>query len=399
MRHVPAHPASTDATGPNPGAGGAGSGAELRLTGSTPMVTDLSLEDLEREARHVIGEMAYAYYAGGADDERLLTGNVEAWGGWQLHPRVLAGVSSVSTETTVLGSAVASPVGIAPTAIQGLAHPEGEVATARGAAAAGALLILSSLATCPLEDVAAAAPDAVRWMQIYVLRDRARTVDLVAKAAAHGYRALVLTVDAPVSGLRLREWRTGVHLPDDLALPNLAGDSTSSAREGGFMAVVTNEFEPALTPADIGWLAGLSPLPVVVKGVQRADDAVRCVDAGAAAIVVSNHGARQLADAPATADILAEIVDAVGGRAEVYVDGGLRRAPDVAKALALGAQAALVGRPSLWALATGGAEGVAAMLGWFETELRRVMALCGAATVDGLERSLVRRTPGAGRLT
>ena len=396
MRHVPAHPARTDAREPNSGDDGARAGAEtgLRLTGSVPMVTDLSLEDLEREARHVIGEMAYAYYAGGADDERLLSENVEAWGRWQLHPRVLAGVSTVSTATTVLGSAVASPVGIAPTAIQGLAHPEGEVATARGTAAAGALLILSSLATCPLEDVAAAVPpEAVRWMQIYVLRDRARTVELVGRAAANGYRALVLTVDAPVSGLRLREWRIGVHLPDDLALPNLAGDSTSSAREGGFMAVVTNEFEPALTPDDIGWLAGLSALPVVVKGVQRADDAVRAVGAGAAGVVVSNHGARQLADAPATADILAEVVDAVGGRAEVYVDGGLRRAPDVAKALSLGARAALVGRPSLWALATGGAEGVAAMLGWFETELRRAMALCGAATVDGLDRSLVRRTP------
>ena len=171
---------------------------------------------------------------------------------------------------------------------------------------------------------------------------------------AHGYGALVLTVDAPVSGLRLREWRMGVHLPDDLALPNLAGDSTDSAREGGFMAIVTHEFEPALTPDDIGWLAGLSSLPVVAKGVQRADDAVRCVEAGAAAVVVSNHGARQLADAPATADILAEIVDAVAGRAEVYVDGGVRRSPDVVKALALGARAALVGRPSLWALATGG---------------------------------------------
>ena len=394
MRHVPAHPARTDATGPNSGDDGAG--AELRLTGSAPMVTDLSLEELEREARHVIGEMAYAYYAGGADDERLLTGNVEAWGRWQLQPRVLAGVSEVSTATTVLGDAVASPVGIAPTAIQGLAHAEGEVATARGTAAAGALLILSSLATCPLEDVAAAAPDAVRWMQIYVLRDRARTVELVARTVAAGYRALVLTVDAPVSGLRLREWRSGVHLPDDLALPNLAGDSTSSAREGGFMAIVTNEFEPALTPDDIGWLRGLSALPVVVKGVQRADDAVRCVDAGAAAVVVSNHGARQLADAPATADILPEVVDAVGGRAEVYVDGGLRRAPDVVKALALGARATLVGRPSLWALATGGADGVAALLGWFEAELRRAMALCGAATVDGLDRSLVRRTPGTG---
>jgi 4-hydroxymandelate oxidase len=383
MRPVTAHPARTAAPGHNP----------VRARGTAPLVTDLSLDDLERDARHLIGEMAYAYYAGGADDERLLRDNVAAWGRWQLHPRVLAGVAEVSTATSLLGAAVSSPVGVAPTALQGLAHAEGEVACARGAAAAGALLILSSLATCPLEDVAAAAPDAVRWMQIYVLRERARTKELVGRAAAHGYRALVLTADAPVPGLRLREWRLGVHLPDDLALPNLAGDSTDSAREGGFMAVVTHEFEPALTPDDVGWLCGLSALPVVVKGVQRADDAVRCVDAGAAAVVVSNHGARQLADAPATADILAEVVDAVAGRAEVYVDGGVRRAPDVVKALALGARAVLVGRPSLWALATGGADGVAGLLRWFETEVRRTMHLCGAATVDALDRSLVRRTP------
>jgi 4-hydroxymandelate oxidase len=384
MRPVPAHPARTDASEHNP----------ETLSPTAPLVTDLSLEELEREARHAIGEMAYAYYAGGADDERLVLGNVEAWSHWQLHPRVLAGIAEVSTATTMLGSPVSSPVAIAPTAIQGLAHAEGEVATARGAAEVGALLILSSLATCSLEDVAAATPDAARWMQIYILRQRARTEELVHRAAAHGYRALVLTVDAPVSGLRLREWRIGVHLPDDLALPNLAGDSTERAREGGFIAVVTKEFEPTLTPDDIGWLAGLSDLPVVAKGVQRADDAVRCVEAGAAAVVVSNHGARQLADAPATADILAEVVDAVDGQAEVYVDGGLRRAPDVVKALALGAQAALVGRPGLWALATGGADGVAAMLRWYESELRRAMALCGADNVGALDRSLVRRAPG-----
>ncbi len=384
MRPVPAHPARAAAPEHNPEV------PDPR----PPLVTDLSLDELEREARHAIGEMAYAYYSGGADDERLLRGNVEAWGHWQLHPRVLAGIAEVATATTLLGSPVSSPVAIAPTALQGLAHAEGEVATARGAAAVGALLILSSLATCPLEEVAAAAPEATRWMQIYIQRDRSRTEGLVQRAAAHGYRALVLTVDAPVSGLRLREWRMGVHLPDDLALPNLAGDSTDSAREGGFMAVVTNEFEPALRPDDIGWLAGLSELPVVVKGVHRADDALRCLDAGAAAIVVSNHGARQLADAPATADVLAEVVDAVAGRAEVYVDGGVRRAPDVVKALALGARAALVGRPSLWAVATGGSEGVAGLLRWYESELRRAMALCGTGTIDAIDRSLVRRTPG-----
>jgi 4-hydroxymandelate oxidase len=388
IRPVPAHDASTGPPNDEPVTGALG--VSVRL----PWAMGLSLDDMERDARHLIGEMAYAYYAGGADDERLLAGNVDAWARWQLHPRVLAGIAEVTTTTTLLGTEASSPVAIAPTAIQGLAHPEGEVATARGAAEVGALMILSSLATCSLEDVAAAAPGAPRWMQIYILRARARTAELVQRAAAHGYGALVLTVDAPVSGLRLREWRAGVHLPDDLALPNLAGDSTASAREGGFMAVVTKEFEPALTPDDIGWLAGLTSLPVVAKGVQRADDAVRCVDAGAAAIVVSNHGARQLADAPATADILAEVVQAVGGRAEVYVDGGVRRPPDVVKALALGARAVLVGRPSLWALAVGGSDGIATLLRWYESELRRAMALCGAATVGDVDRSLVRRAPG-----
>jgi 4-hydroxymandelate oxidase len=257
----------------------------------------------------------------------------------------------------------------------------------------GALMKLSSLATCTLEEVAAVAPDGARWMQVYVLRDRARTAELVRRAAAHGYRALVLTVDVPVSGLRLREERGGVRLPSHLTLPNLAGDSARLARAGGFIAVVTQQFEPSLTPDDIGWLAGLTDLPVVVKGVQRADDAVRCADAGAAGIVVSNHGGRQLADAPATADILGEIADAVGDRAEVYVDGGIRRAPDVVKALALGARAVLIGRPSLWALAAGGADGVAALLRWYEFELRRAMALCGASTVDQLDRSLIRPAP------
>ncbi|HEX3796457.1 MAG TPA: alpha-hydroxy acid oxidase [Acidimicrobiales bacterium] len=385
---MPAHPASTDEGRHNPATG------VLRSAGGTSLALDLSLEELEADARQIVGEMAYAYYSGGAGDERLLAENVAAWAHWQLHPRVLAGIADVNTTTTLLGSDVSSPVVIAPTAIQGLAHPDGEMATARGAASVGALMVLSSLATCSLEDVAQSAPDSPRWMQVYILRERARTKDLVDRAAANGYGALVLTVDAPVSGLRLRELRGGVHLPNDLSLPNLAGDSTDRAHEGGFMAVVAREFEPALTPDDIGWLAGLSGLPVVAKGVQRADDAVRCVDAGAAAIVVSNHGARQLDDAPATADILAEIVDAVGSRAEVYVDGGVRRPPDVVKAMALGARAVLVGRPGLWALAAGGSDGVASLLQWYMSELRRTMALCGAATVGDIDRSLVRRAPG-----
>ncbi len=354
----------------------------------------LDLDLLEQTARQAIGEMAYAYYAGAADEERQLADNVAAWARWRLHPRVLAGNGSWSTATTVLGAPVRSPVLVAPTAIQGLAHPDGEVAIAVGAAAAGAGMVLSSLATRRLEDVAAAAPDAVRWMQVYVLRDRGATVEMVSRAKAAGYRALVLTVDTPVPGLRRREIREGVHLPDDLALPNLGRESTERAREGGFMTVVGAEFDPALTYDDIGWLAGLSGLPVVVKGVLRGDDAARCVDAGAAAVLVSNHGARQLDVGPATADVIGEVADAVGDRAEVYVDGGLRRPADVVKALALGADAVLLGRPVIWALAAGGAAGVADLLDWFGRELRRAMALCGAPTVADVDRSLVRPAPG-----
>jgi 4-hydroxymandelate oxidase len=386
MRHVPVHSA-TDAPGHDLVSGD----VSAELPGGSSHAIDLSLEELEREARGVIGEMAYAYFAGGADDERLLAGNIEAWARWQLHPRVLAGVAGVDLATTLLGTPVSTPVVVAPTAVQRLAHGDGEIATAAGAAAVGALMVLSSLASCSLEEVAAVAPGAPRWMQVYILRDRARTVDLVSRAAAHGYGALVLTVDTAVSGLRLRELRGGVRLPPHVTLPNVAGGSAHRAHDGGLMAVVTREFEPALTPDDIGWLAGLSDLPVVVKGVQRADDALRSVEAGAAAIVVSNHGARQLADAPATADIVGEIAEAVGDRAEVYVDGGIRRAPDAMKALALGARAVLIGRPALWALAAGGADGVTSLLRWYDAELRRTMALCGAATIGGIDRSLVRR--------
>lgn len=354
-----------------------------------PPPADLDLGALEQAARARIGEMAYAYYSGAADQERLLEGNIGAWRDLQLHPHVLTGVGSVSTATTVLGTPLPMPILLAPTAIQGLAHADGEVATARGAAAAGALFVLSSLATSPLEAVAAAAPGAPKWMQVYILRDRSRTVDLVARAEAAGFGALVLTVDAPVSGLRLRELRSNVHLPDDLALPNLSGTSTDDARQGGFVQVVTHDLDPRLTFDDISWLAGLSGLPVLVKGVLRADDARRCMEHGAAGVVVSNHGGRQLDDAPPTADVLAGIVDAVASRGEVLVDGGVRRGADVVKALALGARAVLVGRPQLWALATGGEAGVCELLQWLRNELARAMALCGAGCVDDIDRSLL----------
>ena len=348
---------------------------------------------LENDARQQLGEMAYAYYSGGAEEERLVVENIEAWRRWKLHPRVLVDVSEISTRTTVLGDEVELPVLIAPTAIQRLATPDGECATARGAARCGTVMTLSSLSNTPLATVAEAGGGAPQWMQIYILKDRGRTRDMVEQVVEAGYRALALTVDAPVSGLRSSEIRGGVHLPDNLALPNLADEHAAHAQSHGFMAVVSREFDPSITFDDVAWLAEISGLPVLAKGVARGDDAAHCIDAGAAGVIVSNHGGRQLDDAPATATVLPEIVDAINGRGEVFVDGGVRTPGDVVKALSLGAQAVLLGRPILWALATGGEEGVVGMLTWFAHELRRTMALCGAPSIERIDRSLARPAP------
>jgi len=358
-------------------------------TEEAPRPTDLDLARMEESARERIGEMAYAYFAGGAEEERQLAENVAAWGRWRLRPHVLVDVSAISTATTLLGSPVALPVIVAPTALHALADPGGEVATARAAGISDACFVLSSLATRDLAEVASG--PGVRWMQVYVLKDRAKTRDMVGRAADAGYRALVLTVDAPVSGLRRRELAANVALPPELALPNVADPADARRLGRGFMAAALGAFDPTITYDDVAWLKEESGLPVVVKGVVRGDDALRCVEAGADGIDVSNHGGRQLDDGVATADALAEVVDAVGGRAEVYVDGGIRRAADAVKALSIGASAVMVGRPVLWALSTGGTDGVVALFDWFGAELRRIMALCGATTIDALDRSLVAR--------
>jgi 4-hydroxymandelate oxidase len=250
-----------------------------------------------------------------------------------------------------------------------------------------------------VEEVALAAPEAVRWFQVYVVRDRGWTADLVARAAEAGYRALVLTVDVPLLGNRLRDLRNDFRLPTGLKPANAPPAGAARQRELDVDVLAqAGQFDPALTPETIGWLAERSGLPVVVKGVLRGDDALACLDAGAAGVVVSNHGGRQLDTVVATADALAEVAAAVGGRAEVYVDGGVRRGTDVVKALALGARAVLVGRPVLWGLAVGGAAGVERVLSGLAGELRLAMALCGATGVGELSRDLVAGPgPGAAR--
>ncbi|HEX5741856.1 MAG TPA: alpha-hydroxy acid oxidase, partial [Pilimelia sp.] len=323
-----------------------------------------SLTDLPQRARAALPPQVYAYYAAGAGEDTTRDEAARAWRDWRITPRVLRDVSRVDTATTLLGAPLAAPVLVAPTALHTLAHPDGEAATARGAAAAGSLLVLSARSGVPAAAVAAAAAGPW-WYQTYVLRDRGATAAQVRGAAAAGARALVLTADAPYVYPR-----PGVAAP----LP-LAGPQAAAVTPGHRPAA--REQDPSLGWDAIGWLASVSGLPVLVKGVLHPDDARRCVSAGAAGVIVSNHGGRQLDRAVATAVALPAVVDAVGDRVPVLVDGGVRGGLDVLVALGAGARAVLVGRPVLWALALGGADGVAACLDLYREQLHRAMALAG----------------------
>ena len=350
----------------------------------------MDVEALRERARKLLEPSAFDYYVGGADDEITLAENETAWQRLRLRPKVLRDVSTVDPSTTVLGQRVAAPILVAPTAYQRLAHEEGERATARGTAAAGTLMCVSTLATVRLEDVAAAAPDAPRWFQLYVRRDRGATEELVGRAVAAGYRALVMTVDFAVVGRRWRDERNSFTLPDGMAMANI-GESVPRVQGSGLVAYAASEFDASLTFDDVTWLRDISGLPVLVKGVLRGDDAARCIEAGAAGIVVSNHGARQLDTALATADALRDVTESVGDAAEVYVDGGVRRGTDVIKALALGARGVLVGRPILWGLATGGEHGVTAVLTELIDEFTRALMLCGAPSPADVTPDLLAR--------
>ncbi len=361
------------------------------------MTTFLNLAELAEIARQRLKPMAWAYYSSGSGDETTLAENERAWQRRAVHYRVLAEVGERSTATSVLGHDLAVPLIVAPMAFQGLAHPDGELATARAASAAGSLMTLSTLATESIEDVVAAARGPL-WFQLYIYRDRDVTAALVERARAAGARALVLTVDAPLLGRREADVRTGFHLPDDLPIKNLlpAGHERLEAVAGdsGLAAYVGTLLDPDLGWKDLQWLRGVAgELPVLVKGVVRPDDARRAVDHGAAGVIVSNHGGRQLDGAPATADVLAPIVDAVGAASPVLVDGGIRRGVDVLRALALGAKAVLIGRPILWGLAVDGEEGVAAVLEHLREELDLAMALAGCRSIDEIDRGLL--DPGA----
>ena len=353
----------------------------------------INLFDYEREAERRIPPSHWGYIAGGANDEVTLGANREAFDRILIRYRTMLDVSRRDLATTVLGAPVSMPVLIAPTALQKLAHAEGECATARAARSAGTLMVTSTTATTKLGEVIAASPGPM-WFQVYLYQDRAKSRAMIEEAVRTGYTGVVLTVDAPVLGRRERDIRLGFTLPRHLTIANaaMAGmDVVPEASEeaSGLMLHFRSLHDAALVPEDIGWIREVSGLPVIVKGIVRGDDAVRAVDHGASAIVVSNHGGRQLDTSIPSIMALPEVVDAVGNRAEVYVDGGIRRGTDVIKALALGARAVMIGRPVLWGLAVNGEPGVRAVLELLRQEIDVAMALAGARNVSELTRDLV----------
>jgi isopentenyl diphosphate isomerase/L-lactate dehydrogenase-like FMN-dependent dehydrogenase len=354
-----------------------------------------NVADYEALARERLDPGAYGYFAGGAGDELTLDDNIAAYRRWQLRPRVLVDVSTATTATTVLGTPVSMPLLVAPVAFQRMAHPDGEPGMARAAAGAGTVMVLSTLATATPAEIAAAAPDGHRWFQLYIFRDRGVTHALIEQAEEAGFEAIALTVDVPRLGRRERDLRTGFVIPAEVTVPSFATAAGKST--AGTPADMFSLMDPTVAWDDLSELVSDSNLPVLVKGVVTAEDAALAVEHGAAGVVVSNHGGRQLDGAVATIDALPEVADAVDGRVEVFVDGGIRRGSDVVKALALGARAVLAGRAPLWGLAAAGEQGAATVLELLREEIELAMVLTGAASPEGVTRSHVQRAAPYGR--
>jgi len=350
--------------------------SSARMTDADRPITVAEYEPLARQA---VDRGAWDYYAGGAGDEISLADARASWDRLRLRPRVLLDVASRDLTTTAFGRELAHPIIVAPMAAHDLAHPDAERASLRGSAAAGALYTLSTISSVPMEEVAAAAPGAPRWFQLYAPTDREACRALVERAEAAGYAAVVVTVDLPLPGNRERDLRSGfavqlgVHLPPDQPIDP----------ETGIVVL------PTMTWDDLAWLRATCPIPLVAKGILRADDAVRAVDAGCDGVWVSNHGGRQLDTSIATADALPAIAEAVGDRTLLVVDGGVRRGVDVLKALALGADLVAVARPVLWGLAVDGAAGVERVLTLLRDELSLAMALAGCRSIGEVTRDLI----------
>ncbi|KAJ1863321.1 Hydroxyacid oxidase 1 [Coemansia sp. RSA 2703] len=375
-------------------------------------MTFVCLDDFERQAAVSLDRNALDYYRSGAQDMLTLRDNQRAFDRIQIRPRVLTDVSTITTATRLLGQPISSPICIAPTAMQRMAHPDGECAVARAARRRNTCMCLSSWSTTSIEDVASAADasdtlenKSVRWMQLYIYKDREATRRLIERAQDNGYTALAVTVDTPFLGRRLADIRNKFQLPPHLTMANFADpskahvgaadhpqSSSTAENSSGLATYVADQIDPTLSWDHIKWVKSVSRIPVLVKGILTAEDARLAVQAGVDGIIVSNHGGRQVDTAPATIDVLEEVCIAVDRKVPVFLDGGVRRGTDVLKALALGAQAVFLGRPVLWALACNGEQGVVEMLDMINEEFRLAMALTGCVRVEDINRNHV-RTP------
>ena len=354
----------------------------------TPNPADLlDLPDFERAAKGVMSSLAWEYVSEGAADEITLRSNHEAYEKIRVMPRALVDVSKIDTRVTLLGRELAHPILLAPTAYQKLSHPDGELATVKGAGDASATMVLSTMSTVSLEDVAAAAKTPL-WFQLYVQPDREFTRELVQRAEKAGYQALVVTVDTPVLGPRYRELRAKFNLPPGMERANLRGRATATggqrATEG---AIFSATLDPTLTWKDIEWLRSITKVPVLLKGIINPEDAELAVQVGAAGILVSNHGARNLDTGPATIEALPRVAERIRGRIPVLVDGGIRRGTDVLKALAFGANAVLIGRPYVYGLAVDGSRGVTRIVSILRRELEMAMAHTGRTSIAAIDQT------------
>lgn len=366
----------------------------------------INVAEYERYAKSTLPKNAHDYYASGANDMITLRENRDAFGRLRIIPRALVNVSQINMKTTILGDQVESPILIAPTAMQCMAHPDGELATVRASHRLKTLMTLSSWSTKSIEDVANEAPACLRWFQLYVYKDRAVVEDLVRRAEKAGFKAFAVTVDTPILGRREADVKNKFALPDHLTMANFSNKdaeyasgpkSSGSGSTGGgggggsgLASYVSSLIDRTLTWDDIIWLRSITTCKIVLKGIMSVHDAVKAVEYGVDAIWVSNHGARQLDTAPATIEVLPDIARAVAGKVEIYLDGGITRGTDVFKAIALGARAVFVGRPVLWGLAHNGEEGVHHIMSLLNEELKLAMMLAGIPDIGAIQPSLIR---------
>jgi 4-hydroxymandelate oxidase len=356
------------------------------------MKEPVNVYDFEEFARNNLPKMVFDYFASGANDEITLRKNHAAYDRIKLKYRVLKNISNRDLKTSILGHQVSMPVVIAPTAFHKMAHPGGEIATVKAAGNAGTIMILSTLSNTSIEEVLEAATGPV-WFQLYVYKDRGETKVLVERAESAGCSAIVLTADAQIWGRREADIRNHFQLPENLSVKNLmpAGKDQfpKQVAESGLAAYVSSLFDQSLSWKDLDWLCSLTKLPVLLKGIVHQDDAKMALDYGVAGMVVSNHGGRQLDTAPATIEVLQEIVDVAGEKLEILIDGGIRRGTDILKAIALGAKAVSIGRPVFWGLAYDGQKGVERVLNILQTELDLAMGLCGFSSIAEINKGVI----------